>query len=67
MQKCVYKKTFKNVDKFKMQVLKSGFTWCPTLLTLLLTNGESICMPRRAYVHLMGRYFEHFYSRQLQK
>jgi len=44
-QQCVYKMTFRNVYKFKKQLVKSGLVWSIKLSILLSINGEIVFMP----------------------
>jgi len=44
MQQCVYQITFRNVYKFKKQLVKSGLVGSITLSIQLSVNGEIISM-----------------------
>jgi len=45
LQQFVYQMTFRNVYKFKKQLVMSGLVWSITLLILLSMIGEIISMP----------------------
>jgi len=45
LEQCVYQMTFRNVYKFKKQLVKSGLVWSITLSILLSMNGEIVSMP----------------------
>jgi len=44
VQLCVYQMTFRNVYKFRKQLVKSGLVWSITLSMLLSMNGEIVSM-----------------------